>query len=312
MNLRASLEVQNAAWREATRAHEAETDLSHVFLGLLALGGPGAATLGAEGIGLASGRRALQTLRSSRLEALGIAANIPTQQPRPVHELNRRDAGHVPLTDAAEQFLQQHSNDSDTQLLLALVTDPDSGIPALIQQQGVSPARVREQLHTVTDAAGPVTRGDFSAPDSTSLPTLPGVQLRRYVSCDTTTALTVAARADLAKQWLPFAQNPTCEGPDRIIGTHKGRHGRVEQLHDDPVVWAETWDAAPSGWWQIEVRPSPGGCYVTLTRTLHTHGFLARVAARVGQSMQAWTLTHALHDFAYTCADLQAPTCATP
>jgi hypothetical protein len=74
--------VSIAAKEEASRYDMPETDVDHLLLALLVLGGPAGEVLREQGVTLADARRASEQVRADHIARLGIVA--PPADPRPI------------------------------------------------------------------------------------------------------------------------------------------------------------------------------------------------------------------------------------
>lgn len=302
--------LQNASWREATRPHDAEVDLPHVFLAALALGGPGAEILAREGVTLAAARRALKQERAARLRDAGLRPDVAESGPasRPNAELHRHAAGHVPATERAASVMEEHPDLGGMRLLRALVTDPTSEVQAMLTRCGLAPARARELLHSTGGPVPSPRRDTFPAPVAIGGAPLPGVSYSFFVSAPAVTVVTAATDPEKVTQWLPLGEVGHMEVTDQGVVSSVNRRTVTAQVHrgDDgrTVVWNESWDGRPGGWISLHAEDCPGGSRVTLSRTLRTSGLLGKLAGALGQRFQTWTVRHAAQNLAFVCADV--------
>jgi ATP-dependent Clp protease ATP-binding subunit ClpA len=148
---RATRAVVQAALEEARARGDAYVGTEHLLLGVLSVPSPACGVLGAAGLDLATGRRALTELDAEALAAVGLDASGVELAPLP----SRR--GRLPLTTGARAALARRNERRLTpeQLLLALAAGRAPDVAALVlSRAGIEEADLQARLEAPWRRAG--------------------------------------------------------------------------------------------------------------------------------------------------------------
>lgn len=136
---------------EQRRSGHPESDVEHLFLALLSIGGPVTDALAAQGVTLAGARAAFAGLHARRTARLGVRMDESAESARRILDSNAR--GGFVYRDGVRKLLEDASNQKapDTALFAELVGEPSGHIREVLRELEVNPddpaldtARTRE------------------------------------------------------------------------------------------------------------------------------------------------------------------------
>lgn len=308
---------QMAAWREAARLRHPEIDLDHLYLGLLAQGGPAAQLLGGHGITLASARHAVRELTVEELAGLGIDTRSMLQPPpRPTTQLHHGAVGEIPMSERARELaVTARSVRTNLATLHALLDEPSGRVRRLLTWDGADPDAVRTEAHDHGSDRG---SAELVEADPALLPrSTRAVRYRQYVSAAPDDVADVIADPDILSSWAVKPEDVIrCDG--QAVLTRHGRGSKTMTLRwtvhrstgpDGPVVtWRQTitggpHDGQPLTYDRYDLRPQGRGSEVTRTRGIRTRRLLGRLLTPATARLAGLGMPVALQNIAYAVAD---------
>lgn len=136
--------LHHAGAAEAAWLGDAEVDVDHLLLGLLATGGPSAGALHRAGVGLEDLRRGVRELQQHDLGLLGVSAAVPAPGGRAADSTT---VAPLPLAGRVRELLEGLPLSSDDgALLLALLDDVGGRARRLLEHLRVDVDRLRHDL----------------------------------------------------------------------------------------------------------------------------------------------------------------------
>lgn len=135
------------AWREALRVSAGHVEPEHLFLGLLASGGPAARTAAHHGLTLQAARRGAAVSRGRQLRAVGRDVAAEGFVPRaPLAALDRGGAATLPLAPETEALVSGGRRaDSELPWALMLIAESEA-VAALVRAADADPAALAAAL----------------------------------------------------------------------------------------------------------------------------------------------------------------------
>lgn len=136
---------------EQRRSGHPESDVEHLFLALLSIGGPVTDALAAQGVTLAGARAAFAGLHARRTARLGVRMDESAESARRILDSNAR--GGFVYRDGVRKLLEDASNQKapDTALFAERVGEPPGHIREVLRELEINPdhpaldiARTRE------------------------------------------------------------------------------------------------------------------------------------------------------------------------
>lgn len=171
--------VLAGAWREALRISAARVEPEHLFLGILASGGPTARIAAHHGLTLQAARRGAAVSRGRQLRAVGRDVAAEGFVPRaPLASLDPGGAATLPLASDTERLVKApHTGDGEADWARALLADCEA-VSALVAAAEADPHALAEALRPLdpapvlpdgllplTPAPCPVPHDAVTAPD---------------------------------------------------------------------------------------------------------------------------------------------------
>lgn len=299
-----------AAWREAQRVGATRTDVDHLYLGLLAIGGSAARMLGRRGVTLTSARRRVTEAMDADLATLGIDASaVRTPPPPPLHAMETRP--DLPLTPRAEALAAKAMKGADTfALLKALMEEPSGVARRLVHADGVTPQDLAPELRQgAEDPLSPETVD----PDPALLPGRTRAQrIQQFLAVPAEQAADrLADPASLAWWAYDPAKSEVSADGERVTHSQAGRKLSL-RLHQtrrtEGDVHVVTWihealdgryAGEPLTYDRFEFRPAPGGCELTRTSGRRTFGVLGGLLAPIIDRMSGLGMVYSTAAIAY-------------
>lgn len=284
-----------AAWREAQRAGAPETDIDHLYLGLIAIGGSAARLLGRHGISLESARRRVAESQDADLASLGIDAS-GVRPPR-VPPLQAMISRTLPTTKPAEALLTRALKGSDTYDLLKTLLEEPSGVTRrLVHADGVTPQDLAPGLRE--GAEDPFSPETVDADPALLSAPARAQRLTRFLPVPAARAAEALSESDSLSWWAydPEKSQVSADG-ERVTHRHGQKtmtlrlHHTRHQVDDTHVVtWLqEALDGPHAGqvllYDRFEFSPAPGGCVMTRTAGRRSFGILGRLLAPVNDRL---------------------------
>jgi len=306
-----------AAWREAARLRHPEIDLDHLYLGLLAQGGPAAQLLGGHGITLASARQAVRDLTAEELASLGIDAQAVLQPPpRSTTQLHHGAVGDIPLSERSRELAgTARSVRTNSATLRALLDEPSGRVRRLLTWNGADPDAVRTGTH---DHGSERRSTELVEADPALLPRpSQAVRYRQYISATPADVADVIADPDVLTSWAVKPEDVIgCDG--QALLTRHGRGSTAMTLRwmvhrstgpDGPVViWRQAitggpQDGQPLACDRFDLHPQGPGSEVIRTRGFRTRRPLGRLLGPVTARLTGLGMPVTLQNIAYAVAD---------
>ncbi|MDY6055257.1 Clp protease N-terminal domain-containing protein [Micrococcus sp.] len=148
----------SGAWREALRVSAPFVETEHLFLGVLASGGPAARIAAHHGLSLEAARRGAAVRVNRQLRAVGRDVAREGVVPRaPLGRLDRGGASTVPLASATEGMLPERGTpQSEVAWTLDLLQEPAGAVSALVAAAEVDVDALRTALRAAEHEAAPL------------------------------------------------------------------------------------------------------------------------------------------------------------
>lgn len=296
--------ILTGAITEAIRARHASIDVDHLLMGLVSAGGPSAALLAGQGVGLAELRTAARELERDDLIAAGVEPPAPLPDrdltPTQTYELLRR--GDWDFAPEAKQLAKAITVGplDDREVLAAALEDPRAA--EFLGRAGAAPEVLRAAL-AMGDLALPDQdrpRGEIAverlitAPMHQVWPLLADPAAR--LTWDQTLSDTVVTEDGTLEQTVRGAGRRAVV-PHRLTSVDPPADGRAR------VTWQETYGAGGSEL-DLELTEVEGGTRIRLVRRLsEPRNLLQRVSRlwsvpflRGGLGMMAQELNQAVAD----------------
>lgn len=283
--------LRNADWMrrltvvaddERARQHHPEVDNQHLFLGLLALGGPVTRALADAGVTLDGARSTFAALHSDRIAGLGV--RIPATDPdAPIPP--RSERGDPSFSPRAMRLLQAipfgPSEQASLALWTALRADPSVEIDAVLTQLGADPVAVDGAARAYAE----------------TLPTEPSVRARAgtwsnyrvFVSAPSDEVWDLVADPERWMEWNASEHSSAEVLPDGVIEVHHPKRRRngttvrgdspralshyeeTQRVTGELIEWRRTSPGTEFSWlFQVALSPSAGG---TLVELAYRYGF---------------------------------------
>ncbi|UBH25493.1 hypothetical protein KW076_04705 [Micrococcus porci] len=138
----------SGAWREALRVSAPRVEPEHLFLGVLASGGPAARVSARQGLSLTAARRGAAVRANRQLRAVGEDVARAGRIPRtPLAAVDRGGAATLPLSAASEGMLPaRRLAMTEAAWALDLLQEPAGAVSALVAAAGVDVDALRHAL----------------------------------------------------------------------------------------------------------------------------------------------------------------------
>lgn len=306
-----------AAHFEAARTGLAEIDVDHLYLGLLAIGGQAARTLGAHGVSLTSARRRVRESLADDLSALGLdAAETVLPPPKAARELDFADWR---ATGRAHEVVvaQAKGRGGTCSALIALIAEPSGVVRRLLRADSVDPDAVGAELAAAPrepDAAERVAADAGLLP-----PPARAARIRHYLSAPPGAVGDAVADPALLAAWAYDPEKSEVGADGETIRHSRGRRQLTVRIHHtrrpdagaDVVTWIHEMvdgphPGQPLRYDRFTILPAPGGAELVHTGAQRSFGLLGRIVAPLTGWFSGVGMTYSAHRIGMEIADRQA------
>ena len=305
-----------AAHLEAARTRLGEIDVDHLYLGLLAVGGHAARTLGAHGVSLTSARQRVRESLASDLAALGLdVPDAVLPAPKAARDLDFADwRASGPAHDLVAA--QAKARGGTCAALLALIDESSGVVRRLLIADGVDPDVLAAELAGVP-----------GEPDAERVPADPGLlppparatRIRHYLSSPPDAVGDALADPALLSAWAYDPAKAEMGGAGETIRHRHGRkkvtlrvhHTRRREGEADVVTWIQEMvdgphPGQPLRYDRFAIVAAPGGAELVHTGGQRSFGLLGRLAAPFTGWISGVGMTYSAHRIGMEIADRQA------
>lgn len=316
-NVMRAAPLSNAAGRECALLGDTFVDLPHLFLALLATGGPASRALAQRGLDLESARAAVRRMEGD----VDPDDDDPDTDSIQVDDLHYDVQSELPWTDRAGRLGPTPSSVRSDLGLLADLLDDESGIIAdLVRSVGIDPVELRADLDTLGEAPEPVEDEDDVLPDDDLVPEAAvsaTASIQHFIPEPLERVWSVVSDPRAVVRWLDTPERSRLEsGWIETTVERFGTTGSVRlapSIVEEPspegarIVWQERHfsdkvDGEPGGYYDIRLKEADHGTVLDLVRGVRTFGRISRALLPISRRTMAASLPAIAQDIAYASA----------